>query len=231
MRFFRLLLILFALLVIPTASFAAVTVTVEGTAVQAGETAFINIYLKSDADSTDLLDAFTLAVLITPLDGASPDLQFTDPPLDPQLSDPAYIFPLADSAAASALPFIASLISTTVPTNPNDTYQGGDGTISGSGYFVPTTNTLLATIQVVASPGAGLGRFEISIIAGATAFFGPLPADPNDPVPELAIDALVPGIAEIVPEPSTLVSMAGFLLLGLARSVVYRRKSKRQSAA
>jgi hypothetical protein len=225
MRRYLLLLLFCTLATLPLPAFAALTVTVEGAAVGAGGTAYVNVFVRSKAANTDLLDAFTLAVQITPLDGG-PDLEFTDPPLDPQLSDPDYIFPPLDSAAADAGP-PAGFISSSSALTPNDIYQGGDGTISGLGYFVPTTDTLLATIQVAASPTATLGhRFQISVIAGATAFFGPVPDDPNEPIPEIQIEALVTGIVQVVPEPSTLIITSGLLLLGLARTAVHRRKRR-----
>ena len=75
----------------PQSTNAAVTVSVKGTQLNPGQSGFINVFIRSDGLSVDLLDIFGIEVHITPVIGG-PALSFTDPAVDPQLIDPNYIF-------------------------------------------------------------------------------------------------------------------------------------------
>jgi hypothetical protein len=218
MRRFLILLVVCAVGLLPVSAFGAVTVSVEGTSLLPGGTAFVNVYIRSDVNLVEVLDAFSLVLQILPLNGdpLQDDVQFTKPPLDPQFSDPSYIFYL-DSKAVLDPPPVTD-VGTTAFTN--DTYFGGDATSSELGRPIPDTDTLLATVQVNASATANIGdRFEISIVEGATVFVGPGPD-----FDEIPIFNLVSGIVVVTPEPSSIGMMGGLMLFALARVRVGRRK-------
>ncbi|MHB1036437.1 MAG: hypothetical protein ACYC35_17025 [Pirellulales bacterium] len=147
---------------------AAIHVTVGDLALEPGAVGFVPVTITSD--SSDLLDMFGVEFRITTLSGSS-RLEFVDPPADPQLTDANYVFLLTDSGAVSLLPVPAGAISSSVLLTPNDTYIGGDGTLSLSGVTVPDTSStpwkLLVSLQVTADTSAPpqIGdRFEISLV-------------------------------------------------------------------
>ena len=74
----------------PASSLAGLIVTVSDTVVElGGSPAFVNVNIRSTT-GTDRLDSFGLELSLTPLLGSG--LKFTNPPLDPQLSRPNYVF-------------------------------------------------------------------------------------------------------------------------------------------
>jgi hypothetical protein len=222
-----------ALAGLPGSAAAALIVTVSDAQVNVGQSTFVDIFVRSETGE-ELLDQFRLVVRITP---ASPAyLQFTDPPLDPQVdvSDPAYaeyIF-FGDSAAATIGPPSGQIRSSV--TGTNDVYLGGDGTLSAAGVFVPLTDTLLARIQVEASASTPPGSlFTVSVeeeivlidpdtlepVIERTVFLGPTPeeGDPEE-YPYIAL----PGTVAAVPEPASFVVFGG--LLGLCVAARARRR-------
>jgi hypothetical protein len=203
-------------LVLPNAAMAALRVSVQSIELRSDDAAFLDVFVSSD--SGDLLDIFGLELQIVPVIGSG--LEFTAPPLDRQVDilDPAYSLYLftGDSAAASLGP-PAGLVSMTIAAN--DTYIGGDGTLSGLGISVPTTDTLLARIQVVAPASAALGDlFIIRVNSGSSTFF--VDRDGND----IAFAALE-GTVSIVPEPASLCTLGGLLSLIASGGVFRRRKN------
>jgi len=119
-------------------------------------------------------------------------------------ADP-YIF-FGNSLAELSPP--AGNISSTITTN--DTHIGGDGTVpvwmGGVGpVFVPTTDTLLARLQVTSatgSPPAVGDTFTMALEPGPSTFF----MDPSFQELSYTSD---PGQVHMVPEPSGLVTMLG----------------------
>jgi hypothetical protein len=172
--------------------------------------------ISSDA-GTDLLDIFSLEFRITTSSGRR--LEFVSPPSDPQLLDPAYLLS-GDSTAAQFPP--AGKIST---LTANDTYNGGDGTVSGLGVLVPSTPALLASLQVTAAtsdaPLVG-DQFTVSLELGPfTSFYGPGDYEHSLPIDYGSSNGTV---SMAIPEPSTLIVWTG---LGVAGLVMGSRRRKR----
>src|SRR5262249_18742506 len=129
-----------SLLAAGTAS-AALQVSLQALPIEAGGTGFVDVYVRGNSGET--IDIFGLELRITQLTASGASLEFIDPPPDPQLLDPNYLF-FGDSAAALLPP--AGIV--TSVTNTNDTYIGGDGTLSGLGAVVPNSDTLLARVEI-----------------------------------------------------------------------------------
>jgi hypothetical protein len=179
-------------------------------------TGFLEVLIRS-TPGTPRLDIFGVEFRIQTVVGIH-RLEFVDPPSDAQLVDPSYIF-AGDSAAATAGAPSGIISSFLVP---QDTYLGGDGTLSGAGVDVPSTDRLLVRLELTTvtalRPVAG-DVFSISLVSSGNTFF----RDPafND------IDFLsVPGTVTIVgaptavvPEPSSILLFAigGCVLLGRFR--------------
>lgn len=161
---------------------------------QPGGTGFVDVTIRSDT-GTDWLDTFSLELRITT--GSGRQLEFVDPPTDPQLTDPAYVL-YGNSMVAGAPPTGIVLPIVTW----NDTYIGGDGVIpdflGGDGPItIPTTETLLMSLAVTAdtlnAPQVG-DTFTISLEPSpSTVFYDPNYAD-------LGFES-TSGEVEIVPEP------------------------------
>ena len=182
-----------------------------------GGSGYVDVMIRSDT-GTDSLDMFGVEFRIT---SGSTMLEFVDPAPDPQLTDTSYLFD-GDSAAGTVPP--AGSISSVV--NTNDTYIGGDGTLSGSGVTVPTTDTLLARLQVTAATSAPpvVGdTFTISLISGGNTFF----YDPS--FGDITFDS-TPGTVTITPEPGEAVMLLGLaLMLGIA--AIFRKRTRAAAGA
>ncbi|HUT94315.1 MAG TPA: hypothetical protein VMY37_32950 [Thermoguttaceae bacterium] len=206
----------------PTAD-AALHVDVGDLALVPGETGYLDVTISSD--SGDLLDIFGVEFRIST--SGTTRLEFVDPPPDPQLADPAYIF-FGDSLAEFFPP--AGAVSTT--STANDTYIGGDGTILMLGHAVPSSpGAILAQLQVTSATGAPplVGdTFAISV----ESTFSPISANGSttfflDPVfSELTYES-DPGTVTMVPEPGMAVVFAVLGALGAVGLAVgrYRRGS------
>ncbi len=168
-------LVLLALLVagaIASTADAGLVVSIGNLDLLPGQTGQVQVLIRSDADDT--LDVFNLEFLITT--GGTSRLEFVtlSPPnaTDPHLGMNAYL--LHNDSAAEAVP-PAGIIDTT--TANNDTYIGGDGTVSGSGVSVPSTFALLTILEVTADTSAPpvVGDvFTIQLVVGPnTVFYTP----------------------------------------------------------
>jgi hypothetical protein len=168
-----------------------------------GSTGFMDVTIRS-TPGTSKLDTFGIEFRIETVLG-SHRLEFVNPPSDTQLFDAAYIF-AGDSAAASVGP-PSGIISTF--SAPQDTYLGGDGTLSGTGVDVSSTARLLVRLELsaITSSGPVAGDvFSLSLVSSANTFF-------RDPVFN-DIDFLsVPGTVTIGGAPSAVVPEPSSILL------------------
>jgi hypothetical protein len=178
-----------------------------------GQTGTVDVTIRSTG--SDVLDMFGGEFRIATMGGTQ--LEFVNPPTDTQLSDPGYLFN-GDSAAASVSPPSGNVL--TNSTN-NDTYIGGDGTLSGNGVTVPGSSTLLLHLLVTAntiSPPQVGDTFQINLTSGAFTFFsGPGPNFDNIPASFSPGTVTITGAA--VPEPASLLiwSLGGLATLSTLR--------------
>lgn len=205
------------LLALTSQGHAAIQITVGDLELYPGENGFVDVMIRSDT-GTDLLDMFGLEFRITT--GGSTRLEFVGPPSDPQLTDPGYVL-FADSLAELAPP--AGNVSTV--SQLNDTYIGGDGTLFGTGVAVPTTDTLLASLEVTAATGNApqVGdTFTVSLEPGLCTFFW-------DPF-WMDIDfSSTSGSVSVIPEPGRVVA-AFFLAIALGMIIQSTRRFWRRTA-
>ncbi|MFO0889624.1 MAG: hypothetical protein U0790_10855 [Isosphaeraceae bacterium] len=187
----------------------------------AGSTGTITISVAS-SDGTDVLDAFGVEFRLTSSTGHY--LSFVSPPADAQLGDPAYLF--HDDSVSELVGPPSGSVSTV--DNPDDTYIGGDGTLSGLGVAVPTQDAakILLVLQVTVPEDSGVQDgdvFQLSLIRGPSTFFlGPIPSDGEPPSLDVRFDGASIRISA-VPEPSSLVTAAIGLTLGLG-GIAFRRR-------
>jgi hypothetical protein len=201
-------------LALPNLARAALVVSVKSTDVVIGSTTFVDVVVRSTTGA-DLLDVFGLELRITPTAGSY--LQFSDPPLNMELADSSYLF-FSDSAAIQAGPPASLVLSL---NGVNDVYIGGDGTFSGAGLFVPTTDTLLARVQIEAdSDTPGGSQFAINIEESGTFFAGPVPESGD---PEFIEFTSRSGTIAAVPEPASLLTLGGLIGLCAFTRVARRR--------
>ena len=100
----------------------------------------VEFYVRSTPGS-DVLDSFHFTIQITN-NATGTRLAFVSPLADTHLSDPSYLF-FGDSIVTTSSP--SGLLSQTAYAN--DTYSGGDGTLSGLGVVVPTSDALLLRLE------------------------------------------------------------------------------------
>jgi len=203
-------------LALATHSHAAIQVTLGDLELQPGETGLVDVLIRS-TDGSDVLDMFGVEFLITT--SGSTRLEFVDPQSDSQLTDPEYILAGDSLNAIFAVPAGSVL----TLAEQNDWYIGGDGTLTGFGVAVPTTDSLLTRLKVTAATSNApiLGdAFTISLQPGpSTFFYDPLftPLDATSVSGNVTIGA--------VPEPTSFLvwSLLGLTCLG----VTYRQRRKR----
>jgi hypothetical protein len=127
---------------------AGLLVTVDNATLVAGTTTSVNVYVSSDdplgADQALQSFGFEFRITIVP-----PVLTFVDPQPIAYLTDPAYVF-VGDSGALT----LGQVGNVSPTVSPSDTFIGGDFTASFSDVLVPTTNRLLARLQISASAAA-----------------------------------------------------------------------------
>jgi hypothetical protein len=220
------LLLLAAGLIWPAIAKSELILTVGNATVAQNGTGFVDVYVRSTAANTDLLD-FVVAELQITSAGAT-QLAFLSPANDAHLSSGDYLFH-GDSANQLTGP-PAGLVLTTVTTN--DTYLGGDGTLSGDGIFVPTVDTLLFRLGVTTLSGEKPVEgdlFTLRVILGSgTGLFTP-------DLEELTLgdSSRLAGLITIgpastaseVPEPSSLLLIGVMTAVGILARHGWRRRT------
>jgi len=197
----RLFLVL-ALSVAFAASDAQATflVGVGSASVAAGGSAFVDVTISGGPERLDTFDA---RLLIS--GGPAGGLRFTAPQSNGQLTDSNYAF-FGDTTNG---PGAAS-----TTTNPNDTYVGGDGTLSGFGADV-TTGRLLLRLDLSALTA---GVYTVSLTPTGTEFRDPdfVPVAFTATSGTVTVTGGTPPVATPAPA-GLLVGAAGAGVLGLAR--------------
>lgn len=190
-------------------------VTVGNLSLAQGATGYVDVTIRSDAALGDPLNLASFQFAIDTLGVTR--LEFVDPQPDPQLADAAYVFAGDSFDAAFSVP--VGTVSTTIV--PNDTFTGGDSTLSGSDVVV-TTDRLMARLQVTAatalSPGMG-DTFSIHLVPGLITSF----ESTGGVINYTSIDGTVTIVASPVPEPSAIV----LLLMGVSTVAMWQLPLRR----
>ncbi len=193
-----------------------------------GSTARLMVTIASD-NGTDVLDSFGVEFRLTTSNGRY--ISFVNPPTDSQIGDATYIFH-DDSAAEIDGPPSGTVLSN---TNPDDTYVGGDGTLSGLGVAVPLADPLapklLVALDITAvtalAPQDG-DVFFLTLERGSFTFFdGTIPPTGGLP-PTLSVNFdQVPITISIssIPEPSSILGAGLGLMIFLTGAAIRRRAS------
>jgi hypothetical protein len=184
-------------------------------------------YTGSLASMDNTLADFGLELQITPVGSPTSILQFVTSP-DPY-SNPNYVFAGQSFGSDNGIPFWSAPFTSTNPNaTPNDSILGGDSDDKAPGYVTipPTsggTNSLLATVDFQAAPGATPGdSFQISLVNNSNTYFdGQTPGLPYTVTPGGGMVTI-----SSIPEPSTLVLGVIASLGGL---LVYRRNRRRSA--
>lgn len=152
----------FAVLIVcgvsPQPARAAFVITVTSGTTTAGGTTTVSVSAHSDLAGGELLDSFGLELRITRLSGSG-SLQFIDPQSAGELANSQYVF--FGNSANATFPPPTSLILTTA--TPNDTYIGGDVTLSSSGVMVGAADRLLAVLDLSAASAVAGDRYRITV--------------------------------------------------------------------
>jgi len=195
-------LLALSLMTLARSAQAELVVTVGNLNLQPGATGSLDVFVRS-TDGTDNLDTFNAELRIAASGGTR--LEFVDPPIDAQLGDARYVFPL-DNSFAAFLGAPSGMISASTPLTPNDTYIGGDNTRLGLGVAVPANDKLLFTLAVTAdtdaAPAVG-DTFTVSLIDSDFTYFLK-PIDPETGILNYIPVTCVAGTVNIVPEQSTI---------------------------
>lgn len=145
----QIILFLFALagtqLANPTSAFAGLILSVGDLTLPAGDTAFVDVHIRSDG--SDVLSAYSFGFRIAPVGLPDTHLEFTDPQAAPQLADPAYVF-----SGNSVAELFGELGTVSQTFAPGDTLDGGDTVLVGS-IILDGADRLLARLQVTAATG------------------------------------------------------------------------------
>lgn len=208
-RLISILLLTTSLMCHGTLARAALIVTVGNLNLREGGSGFVDVMISS-SDGSDLLDLFAIDLLISPGPGVTSQLKFFDLgggiPSDTHLTDSDYLF------SGDGLGFGGLLLSSTL-------YSGGDGTSSGSGVSVPTTDTLLVRLEVTAATSS-------PPVVGDTFTIGVDFAEFSDPSFEEILFTSFPGTVTItsssavIPEPASMAIWAILLavsMIGMGR--------------
>lgn len=129
--------------------------------VTAGGTTTFRVLAHSNEVGGESLDMFGLGIQIYQVSGTG-TLRFVNPQSSAELSDPDYVFDPLDSVNGLLGP-PSSLVSTDV--TPNDTYVGGDSTLSNAGVMVGGTDKLLAIIELDATAATAGDVYEVYFMA------------------------------------------------------------------
>ena len=195
---------------------ASIIVSYSGTSLDIGGSGFVDVFVSSDAaaGTPDLLDSFSAHFRITPI-GAAPNtgLQFVDPQSDAHLSMPDYLF-FGDSLSPPPL----GLVSTT--NNQNDTYVGGDATLSGTGVALDSSTPakLLFRLDLSGVLATFGSQYTLQLVNDAGTSFLDTSFNPIS----VASSAFIPITFTAVPEPSTWGVAASLLIAAFVRHRKHR---------
>lgn len=207
MRCLVLLLTISGLMVLTVPASAEPIITIGNSNIVQGGTGYVDVMIRSD--SSDPLAAFGFDFRISTL--GSTRLEFVDPQPYGYLSLGNYVF-AGDSYAHSNPP--VGMVSTS--NVPNDTFIGGDNTLSGTDVSLDNTWKLLTRLELTANtylpPEVG-NTFAIALEPSGSSFFQDAGGTPID-------YSWSPGTVTItpVPEPSTIIAVisGGLCLAGIA---------------
>ncbi|WP_197453692.1 PEP-CTERM sorting domain-containing protein [Caulifigura coniformis] len=208
-----------ASLVLPAQATADLVVTIGSTSIGEGGTGFVDVFLRSTT-GTDLLNGFSFEFTASPVVGTNV-LAFSDPQSDSQLNDPSYIFFGVSAAAGPPQTPVGDV-------GPENTYIGVDATDGGFSLFVPTTDVLLARLDLTtlsSAPAVAGDVFSIDLEdTSLTAFFNNGP----DQVPYTSFSGTV--TVSAVPEPSSLLlCAAGLGIAGMGRRRRFQKAATRKN--
>ena len=175
---------------------AELSISVGTLNLQPGKMGYVDVLVSGDDDP---VDAFGFDFRIQPLGQTGSWLQFENPqPID-YLTDASYL--LAGDSFDTGDPPVGNVGGVIVP---NDTFEGGDFSLSGANAAV-TSSRLLARLEVTANtllpPSKGDTFSILMLSANGNSYFSNAAGDP------IAFTSSA-GTVTIVPEPGTLCLLA-----------------------
>ena len=195
---------------------AGLVLTIGNMNLRPGQTGTLDVTATSEGLPVRL-DTFGFEFKITTLSG--PDrLEFTTSQTDPYTNaKPAYVFANDRLSQGVALGNVSSTGGV-----PNNTYIGGDSTLSGNDVALgnPSLIAHLTVTTVTGLPPMVGDRFLISLVAGANSYF----EDKSVTVLDRSVSGMVSvnSTVAVVPEPATVVTLS----TGLIVLLVWKLKEK-----
>jgi hypothetical protein len=193
----------------------------QGGSIVAGGFGTVDVFISSNADIAlpDNLDSFSWHFLISPIGSSTPGgLRFVDPQADAQLAASNYVFD-GDSLGQD---FGGPLGTVSTFLNTNDTFIGGDATLTGTGVDLNNVlgQFLLARLNLDASLANVGDQYSLALINDPFTDFLNSSFDP------VSLDASSFNAFTVtaVPEPTSLllVSASGAIAFGIQ----YRKRRK-----
>jgi hypothetical protein len=199
---------------------ASFVITIGDQTIPQGGAGFVDVLIRSDNPSGDLLTGFGFEFVITPVGPRT--LQFVDPQPDPQLADPAYVF---FGNSANLIGGTQVGVVSASGGGVNNRFVGGDDTEDASDVLV-TGDRLLVRLALTAALGVAPIAGDIFTITLEPTLFTSF--DSNDgPIDYSSTPGRVTitGPAAVVPEPSTFaLALLASALAGAARCGRLRRR-------
>ena len=208
---------------LPQSTQAAIIVSLDNAALNAGDSATIDVLVTGASGNVDLLDFFVATFRITALGGAlEGGVTFDDPPVNPFDQESGYVFyNNSMGLLRTVTPFL----------NPSDSLTVIDGTSNFLGVDVNSGDFLLAKLEFSVNSGlVGISQYQIALIGDESQF-------QNEVTVDIALSSsggllTVTGSPAAVPEPASSAVAGAMVLVGwCVRKRRHRRTQSRSCEA